>query len=150
MRPRRFDSTVKRVPKLRFEPVSFLILVCLYNELEGDYDPFRLPPTFEEMSNKQRLLHFESAGLILRSLPWVESYIKECPHLDVFEWNREMLQWILEEPNKQKVTEAIWNELNLINYCIDNDVPRYLARLRNEKGVLSYEKIEEYIRQRPQ
>ena len=30
MRPRRFDSTVKRVPKLRFEPVSFLFLVCLY------------------------------------------------------------------------------------------------------------------------
>ena len=26
--PRRFDSTVKRVPKLRFEPVSFLFLVC--------------------------------------------------------------------------------------------------------------------------
>ena len=28
LRPRRFDSTVKRVPKLRFEPVSFLFLVC--------------------------------------------------------------------------------------------------------------------------
>ena len=28
--PRRFDSTVKRLPKLRFEPVSFLFLVCLY------------------------------------------------------------------------------------------------------------------------
>ena len=28
LRPRRFDSTVKRVPKLRFEPVSFLSLVC--------------------------------------------------------------------------------------------------------------------------
>ena len=27
-RPRRFDSTVKRVPKLRFEHVSFLFLVC--------------------------------------------------------------------------------------------------------------------------
>ena len=26
--PRRFDSTVKRVPKLRFESVSFLFLVC--------------------------------------------------------------------------------------------------------------------------
>ena len=32
LRPRRFDSTVKRVPKLRFEPVSFLFLVCLYNK----------------------------------------------------------------------------------------------------------------------
>ena len=29
LRPRRFDSTVKRVPKLRFERVSFLFLVCL-------------------------------------------------------------------------------------------------------------------------
>ena len=29
LRPRRFDSTVKRVPKLRFEPVSYLFLVCL-------------------------------------------------------------------------------------------------------------------------
>ena len=29
LRPRRFDSTVKRVPKLRFEPVSCLFLVCL-------------------------------------------------------------------------------------------------------------------------
>ena len=28
LRPRRFDSIVKRVPKLRFEPVSFLFLVC--------------------------------------------------------------------------------------------------------------------------
>ena len=28
LRPRRFDSTVKRVPKLRFEPVSFLFLAC--------------------------------------------------------------------------------------------------------------------------
>ena len=27
LRPRRFDSTVKRLPKLRFEPVSFLFLV---------------------------------------------------------------------------------------------------------------------------
>ena len=29
LRPRKFDSTVKRVTKLRFEPVSFLCLVCL-------------------------------------------------------------------------------------------------------------------------
>ena len=29
LRPRRFDSTVKSVPRLRFEPVSFLFLVCL-------------------------------------------------------------------------------------------------------------------------
>ena len=29
LRPRRFDNTVKRVPELRFEPVSFLFLVCL-------------------------------------------------------------------------------------------------------------------------
>ena len=29
LRPRRFDSTVKRVPKLRFEPVSFPFLACL-------------------------------------------------------------------------------------------------------------------------
>ena len=29
LRPRHFDSTVKRVPKLRFEPVSFLFLICL-------------------------------------------------------------------------------------------------------------------------
>ena len=28
LRPRSFDSTVKRVPKLRFEPVSFLFFVC--------------------------------------------------------------------------------------------------------------------------
>ena len=28
LRLRRFDSTVKRVPKLRFEPVSFLFLAC--------------------------------------------------------------------------------------------------------------------------
>ena len=30
LRPRRFDSTVKRVPKLRFEPVSFLFLACFW------------------------------------------------------------------------------------------------------------------------
>ena len=29
LRLRRFDSTVKRVFKLRFEPISFLFLVCL-------------------------------------------------------------------------------------------------------------------------
>ena len=29
LRSIRFDSTVKRVPKLRFEPDSFLFLVCL-------------------------------------------------------------------------------------------------------------------------
>ena len=29
LRPRRFDSTVKHVPKLGFEPVSFLFLACL-------------------------------------------------------------------------------------------------------------------------
>ena len=29
LRPRRFDSTVKRLQKIRFEPVSFLFLVCL-------------------------------------------------------------------------------------------------------------------------
>ena len=29
LRPRLFDNTVKRVPKLRFEPVSFLFWVCL-------------------------------------------------------------------------------------------------------------------------
>ena len=29
LRPRRFDSTIRRVPKLRFERVSFLFLVCL-------------------------------------------------------------------------------------------------------------------------
>ena len=34
LRPRRFDSTVKRVPKLRFEPVSFLFLV--FTEDIGD------------------------------------------------------------------------------------------------------------------
>ena len=28
LRPRVFDSTVKRVPKLSFEPVSFLLLAC--------------------------------------------------------------------------------------------------------------------------
>ena len=28
LRPRRFDSTVKRLAKLRFEPVSFLFLAC--------------------------------------------------------------------------------------------------------------------------
>ena len=33
LRPRRFDSTVKRVPKLRFEPVSFLFLVCFWIEV---------------------------------------------------------------------------------------------------------------------
>ena len=33
LRPRRFDSTVKRVPKLRFEPVSFLFLVCFWIEI---------------------------------------------------------------------------------------------------------------------
>ena len=32
LRPRRFDSTVKRVPKLRFEPVSFLSLVSFLIE----------------------------------------------------------------------------------------------------------------------
>ena len=29
LHPRRFDSTVKRVSKLTFEPVSFLFLACL-------------------------------------------------------------------------------------------------------------------------
>ena len=30
LRPRRFDSTVKRVSKLRFEPVPFLFLACFW------------------------------------------------------------------------------------------------------------------------
>ena len=32
LRPRRFGSTVKRVPKLRFEPVSFLFFSLFLNE----------------------------------------------------------------------------------------------------------------------
>ena len=37
LRLRRFDSTVKRVPKLRFEPVSFLFLACFLFK-EGQFE----------------------------------------------------------------------------------------------------------------
>ena len=41
LRLRRFDSLVKREPKLRFEPVSFLFLVCLSIENVDFIELFR-------------------------------------------------------------------------------------------------------------
>ena len=57
LRPRRFDSTIKGVPKLRFEPVSFLFLVFLSVKLRGVTKVYNCVETSFLRDHRRLLFH---------------------------------------------------------------------------------------------
>ena len=69
LRPRRFDSIVKRVPKLRFEPVSFLFLVCFWiNSIQNSWKS----ENFSKMENFQIFRRVKSP--FSRQVSFLSSY----------------------------------------------------------------------------
>merc|ERR1739848_646897 len=87
-------------------------------ECFDEIDPFRLPFEYKEATDKQRLLHYETASLLLRSLSFPEfiyGAFESCCN-----WNREMLDWVLIKPNSQDVFDAIEKEYRLIQLCDSN------------------------------